>query len=80
MLKKEIVRHVANRIPAVLFREVTHLAKEDVVSVADADAAVLSDRAPRWSIMGQCMLYYLGADDAGLGPFLEKFAPSINAW
>ncbi|TFZ34293.1 hypothetical protein EWW49_26075 [Pseudomonas syringae] len=80
VLRKQIVGHVANRLQAALFREVTHLVKEGVVSVEDADAAVRFGPGLRWSVMGQCLLYHLGAGDQGLDKFLDKFAPSINSW
>lgn len=80
LLQKEVLGHVANRLQAALFREVTHLVKEGVVTVEDADAAVRFGPGLRWSVMGQCLLYHLGAGDQGLDKFLDKFAPSINAW
>ena len=39
-VRKEVVGHVANRLQAALYREVVHLIEQDVISVADADAAV----------------------------------------
>jgi 3-hydroxyacyl-CoA dehydrogenase len=39
-IRKEVAGHVANRLQAALFREVAHLIDQDVVSVADVDAAV----------------------------------------
>jgi 3-hydroxyacyl-CoA dehydrogenase len=39
-IKKEVRGHVANRLQAALWREAIHLVTEDVVSVADADAAI----------------------------------------
>ena len=80
VLNREVIGHVANRLQAALFREVVHLVNEGVVSVADADAAVRFGPGLRWSVMGQCMLYHLGAGDAGLRTFLDTFAPSIEAW
>jgi 3-hydroxyacyl-CoA dehydrogenase len=40
-LHKEVPGHVANRLQAALYREVVHLISEGVVSVGDADTAVL---------------------------------------
>ncbi len=80
VLRREVVGHVANRLQAALFREVAHLVAEGVVSVADADAAVRHGPGLRWSVMGQCMLFHLGAGEAGLPAFLDKFAPSLEAW
>jgi 3-hydroxyacyl-CoA dehydrogenase len=39
-IRKEIRGHVANRLQTALYREVAYLIDQDVVSVADADAAV----------------------------------------
>ena len=39
-LRKELPGHVANRLQAALYREVTYLIEQDVLSVADADDAL----------------------------------------
>ena len=39
-IRKEVVGHVANRLQAALYREVVYLIEQNVLNVADADAAV----------------------------------------
>src|SRR5215471_8138253 len=39
-IRKEVRGHVANRLSAALYREIAYLIDQDVVSVADAEAAV----------------------------------------
>ena len=45
-IRKEVMGHVANRLQAALYREVAYLIDQDVVSVADADAAVCYGSGP----------------------------------
>jgi 3-hydroxyacyl-CoA dehydrogenase len=79
-LHKEVPGHVANRLQAALFREVVHLIAEDVVSVADADAAVCWGPGLRWAIMGPNMLYHLGGGQGGIEHFFEQFTGPLTAW
>jgi 3-hydroxyacyl-CoA dehydrogenase len=59
-IRKEIGGHVANRLQAALYREVAYLIDQDVVSVADADAAVCMGPGLRWALMGPNLIYHLG--------------------
>src|SRR6476620_9541035 len=52
LLKKELPGHVANRLQIALYKEVLYLLEQDVLSVADADAAVSWGPGLRWGIMG----------------------------
>ena len=61
-IRKEVMGHVANRLQAALYREVAYLIDQDVVSVADADAAVCMGPGLRWALMGPNLIYHLGAD------------------
>ena len=51
---------MANRLQAALYREVAYLIDQDVVSVADADAAVCMGPGLRWALMGPNLIYHLG--------------------
>jgi carnitine 3-dehydrogenase len=51
-IRKEIGGHVANRLQTALYREIAYLIDQDVVSVADADAAVCMGPGLRWALMG----------------------------
>jgi 3-hydroxyacyl-CoA dehydrogenase len=72
-LRKEVPGHVANRLQAALFREIVHLISEGVVSVADADTAVLWGPGLRWGIMGQCLIWHLAGGQGGIEHFFEQF-------
>ena len=55
---------MANRLSAALYREVAYLIDQDVVSVADADAAVCMGPGLRWALMGPTCFITWGADQA----------------
>ncbi|KWA25723.1 3-hydroxyacyl-CoA dehydrogenase [Burkholderia territorii] len=80
VLNKEMTGHVANRLAAALFREVYHLVREGVVSVADADKAVAWGPGLRWGLMGQCLTYHLGGGAGGIAHFLEHLSGPITTW
>ena len=78
-IRKEMVGHVANRLSAALYREVASLIDQDVVSVADADAAVCMGPGLRWALMGPNLIYHLGGGSGGIHHFLEHFTGSMTA-
>jgi 3-hydroxyacyl-CoA dehydrogenase len=79
-LNKEVPGHVANRLAAALVREVFHLVNEDVISVADVDAAVSYGPGLRWGVMGPTMLYHLGGGAGGIDHWFDQFTGPITAW
>ena len=78
-IRKEIVGHVANRLQAALYREVAYLIEQDVLSVADADAAVCMGPGLRWALMGPNLIYHLGGGPGGIRHFLEHFTGLMTA-
>jgi 3-hydroxyacyl-CoA dehydrogenase len=72
-IRKEIRGHVANRLQAALYREVAYLIDQDVVSVADADAAVCMGPGLRWALMGPNLIYHLGGGPGGIRHFFDHF-------
>ncbi len=79
-VRREVPGHVANRLQAALWREAIHLVNEGVASVADVDTAISSGPGLRWAVMGPTLLFHLGADDAGLATFCDRYAASFNRW
>jgi 3-hydroxyacyl-CoA dehydrogenase len=79
-IRKEISGHVANRLSAALYREVAYLIDQDVVSVADADAAVCMGPGLRWALMGPNLIYHLGGGPGGIRHFFEHFAGPMAAF
>jgi len=79
-LNKEVPGHVANRLAAALLREVMYLVAEDVISVADVDAAVAYGPGLRWGVMGPMMLYRLGGGAGGIDHWFDQFTGPITAW
>jgi 3-hydroxyacyl-CoA dehydrogenase len=83
LLNKEVPGHVANRLQLALYKEVLYLIQQNVVSVADADAAVNWGPGLRWGIMGPNLQYHLGGGAGGIKHFMEGvftgLAPVFNA-
>jgi len=79
-LNKEVPGHVANRLAAALLREVMHLVDQDVISVADVDAAISYGPGLRWGVMGPMMLYHLGGGAGGIDHWFDQFTGPITAW
>ena len=80
-VRKELPGHVANRLQAALWREIVYLVDEEVVSVADADAAVSWGPGLRWGAMGPIMLTNLGAGAVGgLRTMLDHLGGPIESW
>jgi carnitine 3-dehydrogenase len=78
-IRKEVPGHVANRLAAALYREVAHLIDQDVVSVADVDAAVYMGPGLRWALMGPNLIYHLGGGPGGIHHFFEHFSGGMTA-
>ncbi|HEX3364158.1 3-hydroxyacyl-CoA dehydrogenase NAD-binding domain-containing protein [Phenylobacterium sp.] len=79
-LNKEVPGHVANRLAAALIREIFYLVNEDVISVADVDAAVSYGPGLRWGVMGPTLLYHLGGGPGGIDHWFDQFTGPITAW
>ncbi|MGA8659230.1 MAG: 3-hydroxyacyl-CoA dehydrogenase NAD-binding domain-containing protein, partial [Chthoniobacterales bacterium] len=79
-IRKELMGHVANRLAAALYREVAYLIDQDVVSVADIDAAVCMGPGLRWALMGPNLIYHLGGGPGGIRHFFEQFAGPTTAY
>ena len=78
-IRKEVPGHVANRLAAALYREVAYLIDQDVVSVADVDAAVCMGPGLRWALMGPNLIYHLGGGPGGIHHFFEHFSGGMTA-
>jgi 3-hydroxyacyl-CoA dehydrogenase len=71
LLRKEMPGHVANRLQLALYREVLYLVDQDVLSVADADAAVCWGPGLRWALMGPSLQYHVSGGAGGIQHFLQ---------
>ena len=71
LLRKEMPGHVANRLQLALYREVLYLVEQDVLSVADADAAVSWGPGLRWALMGPSLQYHVSGGAGGIHHFLQ---------
>ncbi len=71
MLHKELPGHVANRLQAALYKEVTYLIQQGVLSVADADDAVSYGPGLRWGVMGPSLQWHLGGGAGGIRHFVD---------
>jgi carnitine 3-dehydrogenase len=70
-LHKELPGHVANRLQAAVYKEVTYLIQQGVLSVSDADDAVSYGPGLRWGVMGPTLQWHLGGGANGIQHFLD---------
>jgi carnitine 3-dehydrogenase len=71
LLHKELPGHVANRLQAALYKEVSYLIQQGVLSVSDADDAVSYGPGLRWGVMGPTLQWHLGGGANGIQHFLD---------
>lgn len=71
LLRKEMPGHVANRLQLALYREILYLLEQDVLSVADADAAVSWGPGLRWALMGPNLQFHVSGGAGGIHHFME---------
>lgn len=64
-MKREIYRHIANRLQAVIWNEAVALVEEGVVDVAELDAAVTQGPGLRWAIIGPFLARHLSGGEGG---------------
>jgi len=78
-LHKELVGHVANRLQAAVYREISYLISQGVLSVADADDAVSWGPGLRWGVMGPSLQWHLGGGAGGINHFMEHLMGPLEA-
>jgi len=71
LLLKELPGHVANRLQAALYKEVTYLIQQGLLSVSDADDAVSYGPGLGWGVMGPTLRWHLGGDANSIQHFLD---------
>jgi carnitine 3-dehydrogenase len=76
---KELPGHVANRLQWALYREISYLVDQGVLSVEDSDVAVSWGPGLRWGLMGPSMLWHLAGGEGGIQHFMEHLAPGLAA-
>lgn len=79
-VKREVVGHVANRLQAVLMREVMHLVQEGVADVSDIDKAMSHGPGLRWGVMGPSMLFHLGDGQGGVEYMADHLLEPMMTW
>ena len=71
LLHKELPGHVANRLQAALYREITYLIQQGALSVEDADDAVSFGPGLRWGVMGPSLQWHLGGGAGGIQHYMD---------
>ncbi|MGF1608357.1 MAG: 3-hydroxyacyl-CoA dehydrogenase family protein, partial [Kiloniellales bacterium] len=72
-LKREVYRHVANRLQSVLWNEAVRLVEAGVADPAEIDRAVVEGPGLRWALMGPFLSHHLGGGAGGLAKALAMF-------
>ncbi|GAA2202764.1 3-hydroxyacyl-CoA dehydrogenase NAD-binding domain-containing protein [Sinomonas flava] len=79
-INREVPGHVANRLQDALWREMFHLVRTGVASVADIDTAISYGPGLRWALMGPFLTMHAGGGDGGISHFLEHLGPAMRDW
>lgn len=69
----EIPGFIANHLQSALEREAMHLVAEGHATPQQIDAAVVHGLAPRWTVIGPCMVRHMGSSAGGIGGYFERF-------
>lgn len=80
IIRNEVAGFIANRLQAVVFREMMDLVDKNVVSMEDCETALTFGPALRWAIMGPGQIFELGGGEHGLQGLLEHIGPSMETW
>lgn len=80
VLKKEALGFVANRIQAAVIREELDLILNGVVSIEDAEKAIVYGPGIRYAILGQILNFELGGGDHGIQGLIQHVGPSMELW
>ena len=80
IIRNEVPGFIANRLQAVVLREMMDLVYKDVVSMEDAETALTFGPALRWAIMGPGQIFELGGGEHGLQGLLDHIGPSMETW
>lgn len=80
VIRNEVPGFIANRLQAVVMREMMDLVSKGVVSMEDAETALTFGPAIRWAIVGPGQIFELGGGEAGIEGILEHIGPSMESW
>ncbi len=80
VLNKEALGFVANRIQAAVIREELDLVLNGVVSIEDAEKAIVYGPGIRYAILGQILNFELGGGDHGIKGLIHHIGPSMELW
>ncbi len=78
LLHKELPGHVANRLQAALYREITYLIQQGALSVEDADNAVSFGPGLRWGVMGPSLQWHLGGGAGGIQHYMDTLFTGLT--
>lgn len=78
IIRNEVPGFIANRLQAVVMREMMDLVDKGVVSMEDCETALTFGPAIRWAIMGPGQIFELGGGEHGLQGLLDHIGPSME--
>lgn len=80
IIRNEVPGFIANRLQAVVLREMMDLVDKGVVNMEDCETALTFGPAIRWAIMGPGQIFELGGGEHGLQGLLDHIGPSMETW
>lgn len=79
-IRAELPGHVTNRLQAALWREAYWLVAQDVVSVAEIDAAISNGPGLRWALLGPFVTQHFSGGPGGMAHVMEHLGPPMADW
>lgn len=80
IIRNEVPGFVANRLQALITREIMELIDRGTVTLEDAETALTFGPAIRWAVMGPAQIFELGGGEHGLEGLLNHIGPSMETW
>ena len=75
-LNREVFGFVANRLQIALVNEAAHMVANGEASVEQVDDALMYGLAPRWSVMGPFLTFFMGSGARGMTRFMDAIFTS----
>lgn len=79
-IRAELPGHVTNRLQAALWREAYWLVEQNVVSVAEIDAAISNGPGLRWALLGPFATQHFSGGPGGMAHVMEHLGPPMADW
>ncbi|MHB1220340.1 MAG: 3-hydroxyacyl-CoA dehydrogenase NAD-binding domain-containing protein [Alphaproteobacteria bacterium] len=78
-MDREVFGFVANRLQIALVNEAAHMVANGEATIEQVDEALMHGLAPRWSVMGPFLTFFMGSGARGMTRFMDAIFSSPYA-